>query len=85
MLRFTIRDVLWLTLVVELAVGWWVDRERLTAEPEQLEIQSTMEQQMEFWEKLQQGNSDTRLYRGSDQIPRPVELERLDDGANAAS
>ena len=26
MLRFTIRDVLWLTLVVGLAVGWWVDR-----------------------------------------------------------
>jgi len=28
MLRFTIRDVLWLTLVVGLAVGWWVDRGR---------------------------------------------------------
>jgi len=27
MLRFTIRDVLWLTLVVGLAVGWRVDRE----------------------------------------------------------
>lgn len=25
MLRFTIRDLLWLTLVVGLAVGWWVD------------------------------------------------------------
>jgi len=23
--RFTIRDLLWLTLVVALAVGWWVD------------------------------------------------------------
>ena len=29
MFRFTIRDVLWLTVVVALAVGWWVDRERL--------------------------------------------------------
>jgi len=29
MLRFTIRDVLWLTLVVGLAVGWWVDRRGL--------------------------------------------------------
>jgi len=27
--RFTIRDLLWLTLVVALAVGWWVDRARL--------------------------------------------------------
>jgi len=25
-LRFTIRDLLWLTLVVALAVGWWIDR-----------------------------------------------------------
>ena len=25
MFRFTIRDVLWLTVVVALAVAWWVD------------------------------------------------------------
>jgi hypothetical protein len=25
-LRFTIRDLLWLAVVVALAVGWWVDR-----------------------------------------------------------
>jgi hypothetical protein len=30
MLRFTIRDVLWLTVVVALAVGWGVDRVRLS-------------------------------------------------------
>ena len=29
MLRFTIRDVLWLTLVVGLVLGWWVDRGRV--------------------------------------------------------
>ena len=27
-LRFTIRDLLWLTLVVALAVGWWLDHHR---------------------------------------------------------
>jgi hypothetical protein len=27
--RFTIRDLLWLTLVVALIVGWWVDRSNL--------------------------------------------------------
>jgi len=26
----TIRDLLWLTLVVALAVGWWVDHRRYT-------------------------------------------------------
>ena len=25
-MRFTIRDLLWLTVVVALAVGWWVER-----------------------------------------------------------
>jgi len=25
MFRFTIRDVLWLTAVVGMAVGWWID------------------------------------------------------------
>jgi hypothetical protein len=29
MLRFTIRDVLWLTVVVALAVGWGLDRVQL--------------------------------------------------------
>jgi len=29
MFRFTIRDVLWLTVVAALAVGWWVDRTQL--------------------------------------------------------
>ena len=28
MFRFTIRDVLWLTVVVALAVGWWVEHNR---------------------------------------------------------
>jgi hypothetical protein len=31
--RFTIRDLLWLTAVVALAVGWWLDHRRLTSEP----------------------------------------------------
>jgi hypothetical protein len=29
MFRFTIRDVLWFTVMVALVVGWWVDRGRL--------------------------------------------------------
>ena len=28
MFRFTIRDVLWLTVVVAMGVGWWVERAR---------------------------------------------------------
>jgi hypothetical protein len=28
-LRFSIRDLLWLTLAVALVIGWWLDRSRL--------------------------------------------------------
>ena len=28
MFRFTIRDVLWLTVVVAVGVGWWIDHSR---------------------------------------------------------
>jgi hypothetical protein len=30
--RFTIRDLLWLTLVVALVVGWWLDQSALRVE-----------------------------------------------------
>jgi hypothetical protein len=30
--RFTIRDLLWLTVVVALAVGWWLNRNQLIIE-----------------------------------------------------
>ena len=35
MFRFTIRDVLWLTVVVALAVGWWIsgrEQQRMNGE-----------------------------------------------------
>jgi hypothetical protein len=28
MFRFTIRDLLWLTVVVALAIAWWLDHQR---------------------------------------------------------
>ena len=52
MLRFTIRDVLWLTLVVGLAVGWWLDRERLMARAERAE---------DAYELLQRQNDELRV------------------------
>jgi hypothetical protein len=35
-LRFSIRDLLWLTAVVALTVGWWLDHSRLIAKHEEL-------------------------------------------------
>jgi hypothetical protein len=34
MQRFSLRDLFWLTLVVGLVVGWWLDRARLAHELE---------------------------------------------------
>ena len=38
MLRFIIRDVFWLTLVIGLAVGWWVDREGVATGAEEQRV-----------------------------------------------
>ena len=48
MFRFTIRDVLWLTVVVALAVGWWIDRGRLVAEKNEARVwkQSEMDKML---------------------------------------
>jgi len=37
-LRFTIRDLFLMTMIVALAVGWWVDRRRLAREIRFLKI-----------------------------------------------
>ena len=44
MFRFTIRDVLWLTVVVALAVGWWLARRH----ERDLALQNAREQQSQF-------------------------------------
>jgi hypothetical protein len=36
-MKFSIRDLFWLTVVVALAVGWGVDRSKITAKVDSLE------------------------------------------------
>ena len=36
-LRFTIRDLLWLTAFIAMGVAWWLDRSRLAAKYDDLE------------------------------------------------
>jgi hypothetical protein len=38
MFRFTIRDLVLLTLVVALGVGWWMDRSRLASRAERATV-----------------------------------------------
>ena len=42
MLRFSIRDLILVTLVVGLVVGWWVDRSRLAALAQEAESFRTL-------------------------------------------
>jgi hypothetical protein len=38
-MKFSIRDLLWLTVAVALVAGWWVDRLRLSAENKAVEAE----------------------------------------------
>jgi len=46
MFRFTIRDVLWLTVVVAMGVGWWVERRQKQDTAAQMEKLRTENGQM---------------------------------------
>ena len=42
MFHFTIRDVLWLTVVVALAFAWWLDHHRLVDQAARLKMDAQM-------------------------------------------
>ena len=50
-LRFSIRDLLWLTVVVALAAGWWVDHGAINNNIVKLQA---VEQKAKLQEKLQE-------------------------------
>jgi|SoiMethySBSTD1v2_1073268.scaffolds.fasta_scaffold2764578_2 hypothetical protein len=41
-MKFTIRDLLLVTAIVALAVGWWLDRSHLAQENRRLEMQEEL-------------------------------------------
>ena len=64
-MRFTIRDLLWLTLVVALGVAWWVDRWRLLERIDELDGFQTVEE----W--LSRGSIDSELPTPTAESPKP--------------
>jgi hypothetical protein len=58
MYRFTIRDMLWLTVVAALAVSWWVDLERIDTTVARLEQERA---KVEQDRQLLQADFDDRL------------------------
>jgi len=54
-MKFTIRDLLWLTVVVALGVAWWVDRGRLLQKIDELDGPNTIVEFLSL--KLEDGNA----------------------------
>jgi len=51
--RFSIRDLLWLTVVAALAVGWWLDHAIIQQERQRISLQQVeMNQKIEDLDKL---------------------------------
>lgn len=43
-MKFSIRDLMWLTMVAAVLVAWWVDRSRLVARFRPYEIQRELDE-----------------------------------------
>ena len=65
MLRFTIRDLLWLMVVVGLACGWWMDLQKLR------EIEFKYESLLGSYRTQVDVNSELWKKTGLDQIVLP--------------
>jgi hypothetical protein len=79
MFRFTIRDVLWLTIVVALALGWWVDSKRIEntvirIEADQRERNADFQDRMAILDEVQKDAANGVL-------PRPGMVKSLGDAA----
>lgn len=54
-MKFTIRDMLWLTVIVALAVGWWLDRGKLADIARDAQAQAAeTERERAKWELMTQ-------------------------------
>ena len=71
-MKFTIRDLFLVTMIVALAVGWWVDRGRLSAECKGLSDWND-EREDEWLEKLEEHRQEISSLRSmlNSQAPTP--------------
>jgi hypothetical protein len=75
MFRFTIRDMLWLTVVVALALSWWIDNQRIESSVAKIDS-DRRDLQADFDDKLSIVNDM--------QIKARKELERITRSAPAS-
>jgi hypothetical protein len=83
MFRFTIRDVLWLTVVAAVIAAWWIDRTRLFSEvsklgaevkrlaagPDWAGMDRIMDEYYQHWATLQKREREL----GLEPTPNPTE------------
>jgi hypothetical protein len=60
-MRFTIRDLLWLTLLAAVLVAWWVDRSSLVARVDELENRSHFETVIDEFDRLMKSQAPTPI------------------------
>jgi hypothetical protein len=70
MFRFTIRELVLLTLVAAIGVGWWLDRQRLTFR------MADMNQRIQFFQSLQGQNRSDSNAASPQRVP--IEIVEVD-------
>ena len=81
-MRFSIRDVLWLTVVVGLAVGWWLDHDFYRRE--RIWIEGETEARQQYMERLQSlpvKRAETELQVAESELASFVEIRQRNPGA----
>jgi len=77
MLRFTIRDMLWLTVVVAMGVGWWAEHRRLVPTIAALKAQASQDA---YQIGVERGRRLVRLYETAKYVPlKQVEVDDIVD------
>jgi len=79
MFRFTIRDVLWLTVVVGIAMGWWLDRDRIRQQTE------APRAAMQRWQTLPLRRAEAALRVTEAEWASLVEINQRNPGAVSES
>jgi hypothetical protein len=72
-LRFTIRDLLWLTALVALAIGWWLDRSKLAIHDAQASRQAIKYESLLAAQEALEGL--VALHRRLESSPNATEFE----------
>jgi hypothetical protein len=79
MLRFTIRDVLWFTVVVAMGAGWWIDQDRIRRQEEALRVEA------QSLHALPLRRAELVLAVAEAELAQSVEIRRRNPGAVSES